>query len=105
MAELEQKHHHFIASEKNKNVRIGLVLGFLVSLGLMVGAVYSSAAGHDVIAGLFLASGAIGMVSTFVNAGWRIGIATDNSSEHHEPDINAKKQISSSKTRSKKRNR
>jgi uncharacterized membrane protein len=70
MAEREQRHRHnldlrpmhldFVYSMS------GLICGGLVALSLIAGAYFSAIAGHQAVAGAFLATGAVSMVAGFI---------------------------------------
>jgi uncharacterized membrane protein len=70
MTEGEQGHRHRMdlttASFDARYSTTGLVFGFLIGIGLVGGAIACALTGHEIIAGMFVAAGAVGMVNSFI---------------------------------------
>jgi uncharacterized membrane protein len=75
MAEKEQQFRHHIVEQSLKTDMwshfTGLVMGWLINLCLIVGAVYLAALGQVAIPAVLMGAAALNVVRTFVDSSWR----------------------------------
>lgn len=75
MAEKEQQFRHGIVEQSLKTDMwshfTGLVMGWLINLSLVVGAVYLAALGQVAIPAVLMGAAALNVVRTFVDSSWR----------------------------------
>jgi uncharacterized membrane protein len=83
MSETEQRHRHRLDRTSLlldfAYAIAGQVLGFAVAIGMLIGAYYAAMAGHEAVAGGFLAAGAASMVTAFIKG--RAWLASGSGSE------------------------